>query len=42
MTSADGTTSTVTVNIMPSTNDAAILSTATVALTETNSVLTAA
>ncbi len=38
--SADGTTSTVTVNIL-GTNDAAVLSTATVNLTETNAVLTA-
>ncbi|MDP3822335.1 MAG: VCBS domain-containing protein, partial [Burkholderiales bacterium] len=38
--SADGTTSTVTVNIL-GTNDAAVISTATVNLTETNAVLTA-
>ncbi|UUZ51979.1 VCBS domain-containing protein [Massilia sp. B-10] len=38
--SADGTTSTITVNIL-GTNDAAVLSTATVNLTETNAVLTA-
>jgi len=38
--SVDGTTSTITVNIL-GTNDAAILGTATVNLTETNSVLTA-
>ncbi|MDD4913385.1 MAG: VCBS domain-containing protein, partial [Sideroxydans sp.] len=37
--SADGTTSTITVNIL-GTNDAAVLSTATANLTETNAVLT--
>ncbi|UUZ55170.1 VCBS domain-containing protein [Massilia sp. H-1] len=40
VTSADGTTSTITVNIL-GTNDAAVISTATVNLTETDSVLTA-
>ena len=40
VTSADGTTSTITVNIL-GTNDAAVLSTATANLTETNAVLTA-
>ena len=40
VTSADGTSSTVTVNILGS-NDAAVLSSATVALTETDAVLTA-
>ncbi|UUZ57467.1 VCBS domain-containing protein [Massilia sp. H-1] len=40
VTSADGTTSTITVNIL-GTNDAAVISTATVNLTETNSVLAA-
>ncbi|MES2317286.1 MAG: retention module-containing protein, partial [Pseudomonadota bacterium] len=40
VTSADGTTSTITVNIL-GTNDAAIISTATVPLTETDAVLTA-
>ena len=38
--SVDGTTSTITVNIL-GTNDAAVLSTATANLTETNAVLTA-
>ena len=37
---ADGTTSTVTVNIL-GTNDAAVISSATANLTETNAVLTA-
>ncbi|SHH06626.1 VCBS domain-containing protein [Massilia sp. CF038] len=41
VTSADGTTSTITVNIL-GTNDAAVISTATINLTETNAVLTAA
>ncbi|UUZ49636.1 VCBS domain-containing protein [Massilia sp. B-10] len=40
VTSADGTTSTITVNIL-GTNDAAVISTATVNLTETDAVLTA-
>ncbi|UUZ55178.1 VCBS domain-containing protein [Massilia sp. H-1] len=40
VTSADGTTSTITVNIL-GTNDAAVISSATVNLTETNAVLTA-
>ncbi|UUZ49629.1 VCBS domain-containing protein [Massilia sp. B-10] len=40
VTSADGTTSTITVNIL-GTNDAAIISTATANLTETDAVLTA-
>ncbi|MFL6658873.1 MAG: retention module-containing protein, partial [Massilia sp.] len=40
VTSADGTTSTVTINIL-GTNDAAVLSTATANLTETDAVLTA-
>ncbi|UUZ55165.1 VCBS domain-containing protein [Massilia sp. H-1] len=40
VTSADGTTSTITVNIV-GTNDAAVISTATVNLTETDAVLTA-
>ncbi|UUZ49642.1 VCBS domain-containing protein [Massilia sp. B-10] len=40
VTSTDGTTSTITVNIL-GTNDAAVISTATVNLTETNSVLAA-
>ncbi|UUZ55169.1 VCBS domain-containing protein [Massilia sp. H-1] len=40
VTSADGTTSTITVNII-GTNDAAVISTATANLTETNSVLAA-
>ncbi|MDD4913277.1 MAG: Calx-beta domain-containing protein [Sideroxydans sp.] len=39
VTSADGTTSTISVNIL-GTNDAAVLSTATANLTETNAVLT--
>ncbi|UUZ57463.1 VCBS domain-containing protein [Massilia sp. H-1] len=39
VTSADGTTSTITVNIL-GTNDAAVISTASVSLTETDSVLT--
>ncbi|MBX3622876.1 MAG: VCBS domain-containing protein [Rhizobacter sp.] len=39
VTSADGTTSTITVNIL-GTNDAAVITPATVALTETNAVLT--
>ncbi|UUZ55162.1 VCBS domain-containing protein [Massilia sp. H-1] len=41
VTSADGTTSTVTVNIMLSTNDAAVISTASASLTETDATLTA-
>ncbi|UUZ51978.1 VCBS domain-containing protein [Massilia sp. B-10] len=40
VTSTDGSTSTITVNIL-GTNDAAVISTATVNLTETNSVLAA-
>ncbi|UUZ49630.1 VCBS domain-containing protein [Massilia sp. B-10] len=40
VTSADGTTSTITVNII-GTNDAAVISTTTANLTETNSVLAA-
>ncbi|UUZ55180.1 VCBS domain-containing protein [Massilia sp. H-1] len=40
VTSADGTTSTIAVNIL-GTNDAAVLSTATVNLTETNATLSA-
>ena len=40
VTSADGTATTFTVNIL-GTNDAAVLSTATVNLTESNAVLTA-
>ncbi|UUZ57465.1 VCBS domain-containing protein [Massilia sp. H-1] len=39
VTSADGTTSTITVNIL-GTNDAAVISTATANLTETDTVLT--
>ncbi|UUZ49638.1 VCBS domain-containing protein [Massilia sp. B-10] len=39
VTSADGTTSTITVNIL-GTNDAAVISTATANLTETDAVLT--
>ncbi|UUZ51971.1 VCBS domain-containing protein [Massilia sp. B-10] len=39
VTSADGTTSTITINIL-GTNDAAVISTATTNLTETDAVLT--